>query len=151
MSRDPSPRRTEVTRDVEGHPVRSAFYGGFVSRVVYRRNGREHEIFSQEKDGPCPFVLPDELDEPEPSSLFEFWGPGNCRVAFEIQDHNRQIDRIEVKLKGPGAGRSAGGVRAMQDEGALTDGGDGGNEETLLIWETPMICPPMCPPPKPPK
>ena len=134
-------------RDVEGHPVRSAFYGGFVSRVVYRRNGREHEIFSQEKDGPNPFVLPDELEEPEPSSLFEFWGPGNCRVAFEIHDHDRRIDRIEVKLKRPGAdrsaaGRAAGGVRAMQDEG---------DDETLLIWETPMICPPMCPPSKPPK
>jgi hypothetical protein len=144
MSRIPSPRRTQIDREVDGQPVRAAFYGGFVSRLVYRRNGRDHEIFSQASDGPDPFVLPDGQEQPDPVSLFEFWGPGNRRVAFEIQDHDRQIDCIEVRLKEPGAGNYAGGsagggVRAMQDDG-----------ETLLIYEAPMICPPVCNP-RPPK
>lgn len=133
MSRNPSPRRTEVSRDVDGHPVRSAFYGGFVSRLVYRRNGREHELFNQQAQGPRPFVLPEDQDEPDPSSLFEFWGPGNRRVSFEINDPDRQIDRIEVKLKRPGAAADAGGVHAMQDD-----------DDTIIIYETPVICPPTC-------
>jgi hypothetical protein len=138
MSRTPSPRRTQIDREVDGHPVRAAFYGGFVSRLVYRRNGRDHELFSQETDGPDPFVLPDGQDAPDPVSLFEFWGPGSRRVAFEIQDGDRQIERIEVRLKEPGAEKYAngsGGVRAMQD------GGD-----TLFIYEAPIICPPSCNP-----
>ncbi len=142
MSRIPSPRRTEIDREVDGQPVRAAFYGGFVSRLVLRRDGRDHEIFSQAADGPDPFVLPDDQDQPDPVSLFEFWGPGNRRVAFEIHDHDRQIERIEVKLKEPGAEKAAGGpggVRAMQDAG-----------DTLLIYEAPMICPPVCNP-RPPK
>jgi hypothetical protein len=140
LSRTPSPRRTHIEREVDGQPVRAAFYGGFVSRLVYRRNGRDHELFSQETDGPDPFVLPDGQDAPDPVSLFEFWGPGNRRVAFEIHDDDRQIDYIEVKLKEPGASESAresagGGVRAMQD-----------NRETLIIYEAPVICPPACNP-----
>ena len=145
MSRTPSPRRTEIEREVEGQPVRAAFYGGFVSRLVYRRNGRDHELFSQEKDGPDPFVLPDGQEEPDPVSLLEFWGPGKRRVAVEIQDSGRQIDRIQILLKDPGAaeyangGSGGGGVRAMQDE-----------PDTLIVYEAPMICPPVCNP-RPPK
>jgi len=140
MSRTPSPSRTEIEREVDGQPVRAAFYGGFVSRLVYRRDGRDHELFSQEKDGPDPFNLPDGQEAPDPVSLFEFWGPGDRRVAFEIQDGDRQIERIEVRLKEPakekyGNGSAGGGVRAMQDSG-----------EMLIIYEAPMICPPACNP-----
>ncbi|HEX8696905.1 MAG TPA: hypothetical protein VF746_31085 [Longimicrobium sp.] len=131
----PSPERQRVDKDVGGRPVRSDFYGGFVSRLLFRQGGKEHELYNQQTDGPFPFVLPEPEMKPKAKSLFEFWGPGGGRVAFEIDDPGGTIEQIEIKLKKAGAATSDQAVVGMQDD-------DGG---TIIIVESSTICPPACP------
>lgn len=136
----PSPPRTHINGQINGRPFRSSFYGGFVSRLLFRQGGTDHVLYDQQTDGPkydCyPYVLPEPATKPHPRSLFEFWGPDGNHVAFEINDPDGTIDRIEVKLKKPGSRSSDRAVVGMQED-------DG----TIIIDEDSTICPPDCPEP----
>ena len=127
--------RKSVTRKVKGKAVKADFYGGFVSRVEYRRDGEVHEIFDQQKHGPRPFVLPRGKEAPESSNLFEFWSPEGHRVALQIDDPERRIAEIEIRLKPPRA------AAARSDQVVV---GMDAQQESILIRETPMVCPPDC-------
>ena len=131
----PSPERQRIDKHVNGKPVRSDFYGGFVSRLLFRQGGKEHELYNQQTEGPYPFVLPEPDEKPKAKSLFEFWGPDGNHVSFEINDPDGTIDRIEIKLKKPGATSSDQAVVAMQDD----------DPGTIIIEESSTTCPPRCP------
>lgn len=118
----PSPSRDE--REVDGYYA--SFYPGFVRRLAVRQAERETVIYEQEK----PFVLPAGETEPWPCSVLHFSGGAAGRdIRLQVDDPHRQIARIEVVFKKAG------------DEQRSGVGEDG---ETLVLNETPLLCPPMC-------
>ncbi len=118
----PSPSRD--VREVDGY--RASFYPGFVRRLAVREAEGEIVIYEQEK----PFVLPAGATEPWPCSVLHFsGGAGRRDIRLQIDDPHRQIARIEVVFK----------------RGTEERSGDGGEDgETLVLNETPLLCPPMC-------
>jgi hypothetical protein len=128
----PSPSRTCVDAGKE-QPYRLCFYGGFVRRVTSVPDGSStgEVLYDQKEAGNAPFVLPAGAVAPWPSSVFELrGGPGNRNVTLQIEDPLRQIDRIEIVLKGPDSDK---GVVGYQTGG-----------ERIIIEENPQTCPPDC-------
>lgn len=122
----PSPSRMEV----QAGGYTAAFYPGFVSGVRVEREGVPTELYAQT----LPFVLPAGALLPWDSSEFVLRGGPNAReIGLVINDPLHEIASIEIRLKPKGAplGYGPGEVGA----------GDG---ETVLITETPIICPPIC-------
>lgn len=120
VSRTPSPDRE--CRDRDGY--HTCFYPGFVRKVVVRQDGAEIVLYEQE----APFVLPDGETEPWPSSEFELsGGPNRQDVRLRIDDPLHRIARIEVVFRPAG-------------DGGTEDGG----EESVTIFDAPVICPPNC-------
>ncbi|HEU0052989.1 MAG TPA: hypothetical protein VFQ39_07415 [Longimicrobium sp.] len=131
-SENPSPWRT-CYKTPEGYEM--CFYGGFVSQVETRSTtGGTQILWNQKEDGNYPYRLPGGADKPWPSSVFEFRGGPSARdFALQIYDPLGQIDRIEVVLK-PTDKASDRAVVAMQSD-----------EQTIVIRENPICCPPTCP------
>jgi hypothetical protein len=116
----PSPSR--VFRDVDGYYA--AFYPGFVRRLAVRTGTSETVVYEQKES----FILPAGQTEAWPCSELEFsGGPGGRDIRLQVSDPLHQIARIEVVFKDADPSRST------------------GDEETLVIDETPLLCPPICP------
>lgn len=129
----PSPDPIRIDKVIGGRPVRSEFYGGFVSRLLFRQNGQEHVLYDQRAAGMFPFVLPEPENRRRPRSLFQFWGPDGNHVSFEINDTSGTIGRIEVKLKRLAASSDRAVVGMQEDDGG-----------TIIIEEDSTTCPPDC-------
>lgn len=118
---EPSPSRE--CRAEAGYAA--CFYPGFVRRLAVQ-DPAGAEIVLYEQKG--PFHLPAGADRPWACSEVEFTRPGDRKIRLQVDDPHQQIARIEVVFK--------------SDGGAKEDGdGDG---ESLVVWETPVICPPDC-------
>lgn len=115
----PSPSR-EV-REVDG--FRAAFYPGFARKITVRSATAETLLYEQN----TPFVLPAGETRPWPSSLLEFsGGPAARDIRFQLEDPRQQVARIEIVFK-------------------AQDGAENAKGETLVVDDTPTLCPPTCP------
>jgi hypothetical protein len=123
----PSPSRMEVS--VDGYT--SAFYPGFVRNVTVQREGTSHDLYTQS----TPFVLPAGAVLPWDSSEFEFRGGPNARdFSLVINDPLHEIASIEIRLKPKGTQLGIGPA-------AIPEGGE---EETVIVRDVIVLCPPMC-------
>lgn len=123
----PSPSRVEVS--VDGYT--SAFYPGFVRNVTVQREGTSRDLYTQAG----PFVLPAGAVLPWASSEFEFRGGPNARdFGLVINDPLHEIASIEIRLKPKG-------TQLGIAPAALTEGGE---EETVIITDVVVLCPPNC-------
>lgn len=105
----------------------ACFYPGFVRRLAVRQPGGA-EVVLYEQSG--RFYLPAGAATPWPCSEVEFTRPDRRKIRLQIDDPHTQIARIEVVFKADGGG---------------TDGGaEEGEGESLVIWESPVTCPPNC-------
>jgi hypothetical protein len=130
----PSPSRTCCQAGEGDQTYHMCFYGGFVSQVQSVSDSGTKTLYDQKEAGNVPFVLPGGASKPWPSSVFEFsGGPGARRFTLQIEDPQREIERIEVVLK-PTTKGSDRAVVAMQSDA-----------ETIVIRENPICCPPDCP------
>lgn len=138
----PSPPTERVEKD--GYSA--CFYPGFVRRlVVLDEKGVETELYQQSS----VYCLPPGAVKPWPSSTLEFTRPDGRRIALLIEDPHQQIDRIEVRLKAPGAEpvRYA-SVQQVLGDAAPMEGEPPPPEEpgiTLVCEDGPVLCPPWCP------
>lgn len=122
LQSEPSPSRE--CREAEGY--RACFYPGFVRRLAVRRGTEEIVLYDQAGK---PFVLPAGEELPWPSSGLEFTDPSGREIRLQVDDRHQRIARIEVVFKQDAA-----------RDGSIEDG-DG---ETLVISDTPVVCPPDC-------
>ena len=120
-NQDPGASPSRECRDADGY--HTCFYPGFVRRVVVTRDGVEHVLYEQQGS----FRLPDGDTEPWTSSEFEFSGGPNAQdITLRIDDPLHRIARIDIVFR--------------PTEGGTEEGG----EETVTIFDTPVICPPNC-------
>lgn len=117
---------SDPNKSVEKDGYRARFYPGFVRRLAVLGPDGDVELYDQ---GGEPFILPPGYTQPWPSSTLEFVRPDGRRVLLQIDDPDRQIDRIEVHLK--------------SDPGAAAGSGD----LVLICEDGPTLCPPTCPEP----
>lgn len=103
---------------------RTAFYPGFARKITVRAATGETLLYEQN----TPFVLPAGETRPWPSSLLEFsGGPAGREIRFQLEDPRQQVARIEIVFK-------------------AQEGSEAGAEgETLVVDDTPTLCPPTCP------
>jgi hypothetical protein len=94
--------------------------------VTVQREGTAVDLYTQAG----PFVLPAGAVLPWASSEFEFRGGPNARdFGLVINDPLHEIASIEIRLKPKGT------------PVALAEGGE---EETVIIRDVVVLCPPNC-------
>jgi hypothetical protein len=123
----PSPSTKTVRKPVGGYEFTTSFYPGFARRIEV--NGEV--VYDQKEDGPYPFVLPDGSFEPWCLSAVQLSSTKGYAATLYIDGH--AVDRVEVTLRAPG------GVKAAQ-----SGGGDGTEPDVVVVYNTPVYCPPFC-------
>jgi hypothetical protein len=135
------------------------FYPGFASKIVLK--GQEETVLYQQGPGPedC-FVLPPGATRPLSSHALELSSADKgFTLGIHFDDPQHVIDHVTIRLRDPrphdhydkdrpprhgvhggGAGGGAGGG-VMAFEG----GGSGSGGTTLVVYNTPQVCPPDCP------
>lgn len=138
-------------RSVDKDGFRASFYPGFVRRLAIRKpDNTVEELYNQGTD---TFFLPPGFTRPWASSTLEFARPDGRRIVLQVEDPHRQIDRIEVYLKGDDTA-----TVQMQAEGEVAGigvgAGVGGDASpippgglVLICEDGPVLCPPICPEP----
>jgi hypothetical protein len=126
----PSPSTKTVKKPVGGYDFTTSFYPGFARRIEV--NGEV--VYDQKADGPCPFVLPDGSFEPWSLSSVELGSTKGYKMTLYIDDPGHVVEQVVLRLR-PGAKDD--GARSVVAYQAVE-----GDE--VVIYETPVICPPWC-------
>lgn len=140
----PSPSRWVSERQIGGYAYRAAFYPGFVRSVLVN----DHPVYTQDPDGPNPFVLPASARRPWANSVFEMDCGKGYRFSIQLEDPQHVVASIQVTLRNPDAEPVV--ASGVSGDASADVAGAGGvsleaTGDVVTILNSPMLCPPNCP------